>query len=83
LSSLNRLFLLSYAIDPKATVTRLPKTDARQKEILAALRISIPEKQAGVYLPIHSYKHNAFMFLRWNSSWNSEGRSVRWFRPVM
>ena len=44
LSSLNRLCLLSYAIDSKTTVTRLPKTDARQKEILAALGVSMPER---------------------------------------
>ena len=44
LSSLNRLCLLNYTIDSKTTVTRLPKPDARQKEILAALRVSIPEK---------------------------------------
>ena len=44
LAALNRLCLLNYAIDTNTTVTRLPKPDARQKEILAALGVAIPEK---------------------------------------
>jgi transposase len=44
LAALNRLCFLNYAIDIKTTVTRLPKPDARQKEILAALAISMPAK---------------------------------------
>jgi hypothetical protein len=44
LASLNRLCFLNYAIDTKTTVTRLPKPDARQKEILVALGVSMPEK---------------------------------------
>jgi transposase len=44
LAALNRLCLLNYAIDTKTTVTRLPKPDARQKEILAAIRVSMPAK---------------------------------------
>jgi transposase len=44
LAALSRLCLLNYAIDAKTTVTRLPKPDARQKEILAALGISMPAK---------------------------------------
>ena len=45
LASLNRLCLLNYAIDTNTTVTRLPKTDARQKEILVALGVSIKESR--------------------------------------
>jgi transposase len=44
LSSLNRLCLLSYAIAPETIVTRLPRSDPRQKEILSALGVAIPEK---------------------------------------
>lgn len=44
LAALNRICFLNYAIDTKTTVTRLPKPDARQKEILAALGVSIPAK---------------------------------------
>jgi transposase len=44
LAALNRLCFLNYAVDTKTTVTRLPKPDARQKEILAALGVSMPEK---------------------------------------
>jgi transposase len=44
LAALSRLCLLNYAIDTKTTVTRLPKPDARQKEILAAIGVSMPAK---------------------------------------
>lgn len=44
LAALNRLCLLHYPIDEKTTVTRLPRPDARQKEILAALDVHLPEK---------------------------------------
>ena len=44
LAALNRLCFLNYAIDTNATVTRLPRPDARQKEILVALGVSMPEK---------------------------------------
>jgi transposase len=42
LAALNRLCLLNYAVDTKTTVTRLPKPDARQKEILTAIGVSMP-----------------------------------------
>ena len=42
LASLSRLCLLHYEVDEKTTVTRLPKPDARQKEILQALGVSFP-----------------------------------------
>jgi transposase len=44
LAALNRLCLLEYQIDDKNTVTRLPKPDARQKDILAALDVHLPDK---------------------------------------
>ena len=44
MAALSRLCLLEYYIDEKTTVTRLPKPDARQKEILQALAIQLPEK---------------------------------------
>jgi transposase len=44
LAALSRLCLLNYPIDTNTTVTRLPKPDARQKEILIALGVSMPEK---------------------------------------
>ncbi len=44
LASLSRLCLLHYPIDAETTVTRLPKPDVRQKEILAALGVALPEK---------------------------------------
>jgi transposase len=44
MAALQRLCLLEYQIDKKTTVTRLPKPDARQKEILAALQVHLPEK---------------------------------------
>jgi transposase len=44
LASLGRLCLLHYPIDADTTVTRLPRPDLRQKEILAALGVALPEK---------------------------------------
>jgi transposase len=44
LASLNRLCLLHYPIDADTTVTRLPRPDGRQKEILTALGVELPEK---------------------------------------
>jgi len=44
LGSLSRLCLLHYPIDADTTVTRLPRPDDRQKEILTALRVTLPEK---------------------------------------
>ena len=44
LGSLSRLCLLHYPIDADTTVTRLPRPDGRQKEILAALGVALPEK---------------------------------------
>jgi len=44
LGSLSRLCLLHYPIDADTTVTRLPKPDGRQKEIINALGLALPEK---------------------------------------
>jgi hypothetical protein len=44
LASLSRLCLLNYEIDEKTIVTRFPRADADQKEILAALGVSLPDK---------------------------------------
>ncbi len=44
MAALCRLCLLEYQIDEKTTLMRLPRPDARQKEILAALRVQLPEK---------------------------------------
>jgi len=44
LAALNRLCLLQYQLDAKSTVTRLPKPDAHQQEILQALQVRLPEK---------------------------------------
>ncbi len=44
LAALNRLCLLEYQIDDKTTVTRLPKPDASQREILAALDVQLPAR---------------------------------------
>ncbi len=44
LATLNRLCLLQYQIDEKTVVIRLPRPDARQQEILAGLRVRLPEK---------------------------------------
>jgi transposase len=43
LNALSRLCLLNYQIDEQVTVTRLPKPDERQKQILAALQVPLPE----------------------------------------
>ena len=43
MAALNRLCLQNYPIDEKTTVTRFPRPDARQKEILNALGASLPE----------------------------------------
>lgn len=43
LAALSRLCLQHYEIDEKTTVTRLPRPDARQREILGALGVSLPE----------------------------------------
>jgi len=43
LEALSRLCLRHYEIDAKTTVTRLPRPDARQKEILNALGVNLPE----------------------------------------
>jgi transposase len=44
LASLSRLCLMHYSIDKDTTLTRLPKPDDRQKEILAALGVTLPAK---------------------------------------
>jgi transposase len=44
LASLSRMCLLHYPIDAATTVTRLPRPDGRQKEILTALGVALPEK---------------------------------------
>jgi transposase len=44
LASLSRLCLLHYPINAETTVTRLPRADGRQKEILAALGLTLPDK---------------------------------------
>jgi transposase len=44
MAALSRLCLLEYPIDEKTTVTRLPKPDARQNEILEALGVGLPKK---------------------------------------
>jgi transposase len=43
LASLSRLCLPHYPIDADTTITRLPKPDSRQKEILSALEVILPE----------------------------------------
>lgn len=43
MAALSRLCLLEYHVDEQTTVTRLPKPDARQKEILRALAVVLPE----------------------------------------
>ncbi len=42
LLSLTRLCLLHYPVDEKTTVTQLPQPDARQRQILEALGVSLP-----------------------------------------
>jgi len=44
MAALSRLCLLEYQIDDKTVVTRLPRPDARQEEILVALGVSLPKK---------------------------------------
>ena len=44
MAALSRLCLLEYQIDEKTKLTRLPRPDARQQEILAALGVSLPKK---------------------------------------
>lgn len=44
MASLSRLCLLHYPVNAMTTVTRLPSPDARQKEILTALGVTLPEK---------------------------------------
>lgn len=44
LAALSRLCLQLYRIDEKTTLTRLPQPDARQQEILTALRVRLPKK---------------------------------------
>ena len=44
LAALSRLCLLQYSVDEKTTLTRLPMPDGRQKEILQALGVTLPEK---------------------------------------
>jgi transposase len=44
LDALSRLCLQNYEIDEKTVVTRFPRADADQKQILAALGVSLPEK---------------------------------------
>jgi transposase len=42
LATLSRLCLLQYPVDEKTTVTRLPRPDDRQQQILAALGVTLP-----------------------------------------
>jgi len=42
LRALTRLCLLHYPVDEKTTVTKLPQADARQREILKALGVTLP-----------------------------------------
>jgi transposase len=44
LASLSRLCLLHYPVNADTTVTRLPGPDVRQKQILTALGVMLPEK---------------------------------------
>jgi len=44
LAALGRLPLLLYAIDEKTVVTRLPKPDEHQRQILEGLKVSLPAK---------------------------------------
>jgi hypothetical protein len=44
MAALSRLCLLEYQIDDKTNVTRLPRPDARQEEILVALGVNLPKK---------------------------------------
>jgi len=42
LTALSRLCLLHFRVDEKTVLTRLPKPDARQEEILKALQVPLP-----------------------------------------
>ena len=42
LTAMSRLCLLHYRVDEKTVLTRLPKPDARQEEILNALQVPLP-----------------------------------------
>jgi transposase len=44
MAALSRLCLLEYQVDEKTTVTRLPKPDDRQQQILAALAVPLPKR---------------------------------------
>jgi hypothetical protein len=44
MEALSRLCRLEYPVDEKTTLTRLPKPDARQRETLEALGVSLPKK---------------------------------------
>lgn len=44
MAALSRLCLLEYRVDEKTSATRLPKPDARQQQILAALGLPLPKK---------------------------------------
>jgi plasmid stabilization system protein ParE len=44
MAALSRLCLLQYTVDQKTTVTRLPQPDGRQREILQALSVTLPNK---------------------------------------
>jgi hypothetical protein len=45
MAALSRLCLLEYELDAHTTVTRLPRPDARQQEILAALQVQLPQSK--------------------------------------
>jgi transposase len=45
LASLERMCLLHYPIDADTTLTRLPRPDERQKQILTALHVALPESR--------------------------------------
>ena len=42
LTAMSRLCLLHYRVDEKTVLTRLPKPDAQQEEILKALQVPLP-----------------------------------------
>jgi len=44
MAALSRLCLLEYHLDEKTTLMRLPKPDARQRQILESLGVEMPEK---------------------------------------
>ena len=44
LAALGRLTMLSFEVDDQTTVTRLPKPDGRQRTILDALGVSLPDR---------------------------------------